>query len=183
LFGGWQMSGIFNAASGNPFSVRSSGTNAPDLNRSTGRQRPDLLPGRNNANIVSGTSAGCQGPGGGTIYSPGQKLGGPDLYFDPCAFVLPPPGYYGNAGRNILIGPGLSTVDVSLQKTIALGFSEEGRLEFRAECFNLLNRANFGSPSEMVLNPSNRTYIAGAGLITTTTTSSRQMQFGIKVIF
>jgi hypothetical protein len=113
----------------------------------------------------------------------GQKLGTPDLYFDPCAFELPPAGFYGNAGRNILIGPGLLNFDLSLQKSTALAFSEASRLEFRADFFNLFNHANFGSPSEAVLNPANRRYIAGSGLIIRTTTTARQLQFGLRMTF
>ncbi len=176
---GWQLSTIFSAASGTPFSERVSGRNAPDLSRSTGGQRPDPTPSRNNSNTVSGTSSGCQSVKAGTA------LGTPDLYFDPCAFVLPPAGFYGIAGRNTLIGPGYENLDFSLMKSTPLGIKEGSRLEFRAEFFNLLNRANFGLPADalQVLNPTNGQYIAGAGRINNTITPSRQMQFGLKIVF
>jgi outer membrane receptor protein involved in Fe transport len=183
VLGGWQISNVFSAASGIPFSATSSGTNAPDLNRSTGRQRPDLLAGRSNDDIVHGVSAGCTAPGGVVTIAPGTPLGTPDLYFDPCAFFLPPPGYYGNAGRNIMLGPGLLSFDLSLQKTFPLSLREGTQLEFRGDLFNLFNHANFGSPSEAVLNPTNRRYIAGSGLITKTVTSARQLQLGLRLTF
>jgi outer membrane receptor protein involved in Fe transport len=176
---GWQLSTIFSAATGTPFSERVSGRNAPDLSRTTGSQRPDPILSRDNSNTVSGTSTGCGGVKSGT------PLGTPDLYFDPCAFVLPPAGFYGIAGRNTLIGPGYENLDFSLLKSTPLGIKEGSRLEFRAEFFNLLNRANFALPgsSLQVLNPTNGQYIAGAGRINSTITPSRQMQFGMKIIF
>ncbi|OFW32630.1 MAG: hypothetical protein A3J28_03740 [Acidobacteria bacterium RIFCSPLOWO2_12_FULL_60_22] len=62
--------------------------------------------------------------------------------------------------------------------------SQGGRLDFWAEFFNLFNRANFAVPTSLqVLNPANRQYIAGAGRISKTVTSARQMQFGLKLIF
>ncbi len=184
VFGNWQLSTIFSAASGIPFSAQEAGTgNAPDLNRSNGVQRPDLILGRNNSNITSGTTAGCTGPGGVVSIPAGQKLGTPDLYFDPCAFQLAPPGFYGNSGRNIMIGPGLFNLDFSLQKSIPLRIREASRLEFRADFFNIFNHANFGSPSRSVLNVANRRYVAGSGLITTTTTTSRQLQFSLRIVF
>jgi len=177
IFGGWQISEIFTAASGLPLNPLVTGSNAPDLARTTGRQRPDLILGRSNGNIVSGTTAGCPG----TLA--GQKLGKPNLYFDPCAFVLPPVGFYGNLGRNTLIGPGLLDFDFSLDKNTRVHLTEAGRLEFRADFFNIFNRPNFGKPAVNVLNATTRQPVAGPGLITSTTTSSRQLQFSLKLIF
>lgn len=137
-------------------------------------------------------SGGRQIPYNGTSgIKPGQTLGTPSLYFDPCAFVLPPTpagflagsGFYGNAGRNILIGPGLVNFDISLHKSTPLGFREGSRMEFHADFFNLFNRANFAVPAFSVLNPANQQYISGVGQITKTVTSSRQLQFGLKLIF
>jgi hypothetical protein len=160
---GWQLSNIFTVSSGTPFSANVSGRNAPDLSSDVGRQRPDLVAGRNSSNIVTGN---------------------PNQYFDPTAFFLPPAGYYGNAGRNVMTGPGFVNFDLSLFKSTPLSVREGARLEFRAEMFNLFNRANFGIPSSLqVLNGSTRAYIGGAGKITSTVGSSRQLQFGLKLIF
>jgi hypothetical protein len=77
-------------------------------------QRPDLAPG----------------------HSINPILGGPNKYFDPAAFALPAPGYYGTPGRNTLIGPGLIALDLAANKTFRL---REGlNLQFRTEVFNSL---------------------------------------------
>jgi hypothetical protein len=200
LLGGWQVSSIFSASDGVPFASLISGRNAPDQSRSTGRGRPDLVAGRNNSNITSGSTAGCTlvsgvpGPYNSSpslatsSVAPGQKLGTPELYFDPCAFSLPPAGFYGNEGRNIMIGPGLVNFDVSLLKSIPLRLGEGTRLEFRADAFNLFNRTQFSIPSTAqvtVLNPAaaSRSFIAGAGKISTTANPPRNLQFGLKVTF
>ena len=185
VINGWQLANIFTASSGTPFTVKVAGFNAPDLGQIPGIQHPDLVPGRNNGNIVSGIAAHC--PSGHA----GQKLGTPNLYFDPCAFDLPPApagfprasSFYGNAGRNILIGPGLVDFDIGLHKSIPLGIAKESRLEFKADLFNLFNRANFGLPAATVLNAINHEYVPGAGQITSTVTGARQLQFGLRLIF
>ena len=163
LLGGWQVAGVFSAAGGQPFSPSITGYNAPDLARTAGRQRPDLANGRVAADITH--------PG-----NPGQ-------YFDPTAFLLAPPGFYGNAGRNIMIGPGLIDFDFSLDKNIRLHLSEASGLEFRADFFNIFNHPNFGKPATDVLNATSRLPIASAGLITSTSNAARQMQFSLKLFF
>jgi hypothetical protein len=59
--------------------------------------------------------------------------------------------------------------------------AEQIRLQFRAEFFNTFNRSNFGTPNPTVF--SGTTVSASAGLITTTATTSRQIQFGLKLVF
>src|SRR5262249_16464310 len=100
LVDGWQLSTIFSASGGTPFSPRVSGRNAQDQSRSTGGQRPDVLAGKTSSDMTSGTTAGCTA--GTSRVDAGQKLGTPDLYFDPCAFFLPAAGFYGNSGRNLV---------------------------------------------------------------------------------
>ena len=93
----------------------------------------------------------------------------------------------GNAGRNILTGPGLTELDFSLFKNNYISrISERFNIQFRAELFNILNHANFAPPA----SPNNTDIFDGtgtlsptAGLLTRTTTSSRQIQFAVKVIF
>lgn len=139
------------------------GLNAPNLSETTGTQRPNPVPGRTYNSII---------------------LGNPSRYFDSTAFVLPPPLFYGTLGRNTLIGPGFASMDVSLFKSTHLPIREATRLEFRADFFNLLNRANFAVPSStQVINSSNGQFIAGAGKMTSTVGTSRQLQFGLKLIF
>jgi hypothetical protein len=112
-------------------------------------------------------------------------LGKPSQWFNPNAFLAPPAnsGFYGNLGRNTLIGPGLATWDFSAFKTTTL--HERLALQFRAEIFNLLNRANFNTPNLITFTSSSTgTKISGtAGAITSTSTTSRQIQFGLKMIW
>jgi hypothetical protein len=112
-------------------------------------------------------------------------LGKPSQWFNPNAFLAPPAnsGFYGNLGRDTLIGPGLATSDFSALKTTKV--SERLALQFRAEFFNLLNRANFNTPNLITFTSSaTGTKTSGtAGAITSTSTTSRQVQFGLKVIW
>jgi hypothetical protein len=92
---------------------------------------------------------------------------------------------FGNAGRNSLIGPGLLDFDTSLFKNFGLPrISESAKLQLRAEFFNVLNHTNFQSPldNNYLLNQDG-TPVSGAGTIDATTTDSREIQFGMKVIF
>jgi hypothetical protein len=82
-------------------------------------------------------------------------------------------------GRGALIGPGLADLDMSLFKNFPL--TERASLQFRSEFFNVLNHANFASPNTTVF--ANGAVSASAGLITSTVTTSRQIQFGLKLIF
>ena len=107
--------------------------------------------------------------------------GNPNQWFNPAAFLAPPAnsGFYGNLGRNTLIGPGLATWDFSTVKDTRL--KERLTLQFRAEIFNLLNRANFNTPNLIVFTPSGVSGTAGA--ITSTSTTARQVQFALKLLW
>jgi len=108
-------------------------------------------------------------------------------------FRLGPVGSLGNAARGLLRGPGLSTWDLSLNKDTAMPFLGEGaKLQFRAEIFNLLNHANFAlSNATGRMFAGTLTDPAGAseaplvnvGRITATSTSSRQIQLALKLLF
>ena len=158
-------SGILALQSGYPFTPNLSANRSRSQVAGAQADRPDLAPGRNNDNII---------------------LGGPDRYFDPSAFTIPAAGFLGTAGRNILRGPGFANLDASLTKDAALGFlGESGKLEFRAEFFNILNRANFFGPDRVVYagradveNP-----LPTVGRITRTVSTARQIQFALKVRF
>ncbi len=111
-------------------------------------------------------------------------LGTPAKWFNPSAFLAPSntaanAGFYGNLGRNTLIGPGLATWDFSVLKDTRI--REQLNLQFRAEIFNLLNRANFNQPNAVVFTPSGVS--PTAGVITSTSTTSRQVQFGLKLLW
>jgi hypothetical protein len=106
-------------------------------------------------------------------------LGRPNEWFNPNAFVLPTPGTYGDLGRGTYTGPGLAEVDLSAFKDTRI--VERANLQFRAEFFNIFNRANFDTPNAVVFQGTS--YSGSAGLITATATTSRQIQFGLKLIF
>jgi hypothetical protein len=108
-------------------------------------------------------------------------LGNPHQWFNPAAFLAPPngSGFYGNLGRDTLIGPGLATWDLSFMKDTRI--QERLSLQFRAELFNLLNRANFNTPNAIVFTPTGVS--PTAGVITATSTTSRQVQFGLKLLW
>ena len=116
-------------------------------------------------------------------------LGNPSEWFNPNAFIAPPSnsGFYGNVGRDSYIGPGLATWDFSVFKDTRV--NERMNVEFRAEIFNLLNRANFNTPNlitYVLQAPPNTTVpelSPTAGTITSTSTASRQVQFGLKLLW
>jgi len=115
--------------------------------------------------------------------------GNPNQWFNPNAFLPVPTnsGFFGNLGRNTLTGPGVATWDFSAVKDIPL--KERLNLQFRAEIFNLLNRANFNTPNLIVFTPTSLvspTVInpsGTAGAISSTSTTSRQVQFALKLLF
>ena len=108
-------------------------------------------------------------------------LGNPNQWFNPAAFLAPPnnSGFYGNLGRDTFSGPGLATWDLSFTKDTAI--RESLRLQFRAELFNILNRANFNTPNAVVFTPSGVS--PTAGVITSTSTTSREIQLGLKILW
>ncbi len=112
-------------------------------------------------------------------FSGATVTGNPTQWFKPAAFALPVAGTNGNLGRGTLTGPGLADVDFSLFKSTRV--TEKTNLQFRAEFFNILNRSNFGTPNTTVFSGANIS--PSAGLITTTATSPRQIQLGLKLIF
>jgi hypothetical protein len=163
FIGGWALSGIVTVQSGNPFTPGIQGNWSGNRNVREGMERPNLLSGFNASNII---------------------LGGPDQYFDPKAFALPTRGTFGNMGRNVLIGPGISTVDLSFTKRFPLGLlGDGGRLQLQADFFNILNHANFNLPSRVVFAGVSPTEspLSTAGRISSTTTSSRQLQLGLRL--
>lgn len=105
----------------------------------------------------------------------------PNRWFNPQAFLAPVTGTFGNVRRDSLVGPGLTNVDFSAVKKTHL--SEGVSLEFRAEFFNLFNHSNFLTPNPVVYSSSGSGISPTAGVITATSTSSRQIQFGAKIQF
>jgi hypothetical protein len=142
--------------------------------------RASLVAGRNAGNITSGTTAGCTL---GTTTIAAGPVGIPTRWFDPCAFILQPAGFLGNSPRNFISGPGLADLDFSIVKDTALRFlGEAGSLQFRTEVFNSMNRANFALPQSSTVF-SGGSLVSAAGVITRTISPSRQIQFGLKIMF
>jgi len=110
-------------------------------------------------------------------------LGRASQWFNPAAFLAPPnnSGFWGNAGRSIIPGPSLATWDFSVIKDTTL--TERFRFQFRAEFFNLLNRANFNTPNLVVFTPGSAAPSPTAGAITSTSTTARQLQFALKLLW
>lgn len=179
IIGGWQANLIVTARAGLPFDIQS-GYVSSGLGRSRSRSRsppgdrPDVAPGFSN-NPAQGTTAGCAG------VAPGRQLGTPTLYFDPCAFVLPAAGTFGNLGKNKLIGPRLFELDYSMKKQFDI--NERVNLQFRAEFFNILNHPNFGNVSITVFAGGTGARNGSAGQILNTATDPRQMQFALRLSF
>jgi hypothetical protein len=114
-------------------------------------------------------------------------VGNPGEWFNPAAFLTEAnnSGFYGNLGRDTLLGPGLASWDFSVVKETAI--SEAMHLQFRAEIFNLTDRANFNTPNLIVAilpaGSNNPQANPAAGQITSTSTSSRQVQFALKFLW
>lgn len=102
-------------------------------------------------------------------------------WFNPAAFLAPPSGsgFYGNLGRDSLSGPGVTEWDYSMFKDTTL--HERMKLQLRAEFFNILNHSNFNTPNLVVFTPSGVS--PTAGVITSTSTTSRQLQFAAKLLW
>lgn len=160
---GWHMGGIYQVSSGLPFTPIIGG-DPLGLKTSNPFDFPDRT--------FVGDCASAVNPGN------------PVHYIDTRCFSFPTPTTrMGNAGRNSLIGPGLSNFDLSLIKNNQIKqISESFNIQFRAEFFNVLNQSNFSPPlANNTLLSANGAAVTTAGLITSTSTSSRQLQFALKM--
>ena len=188
ILGGWETGGIFTASTGTPMTVLMAGN--PTGQGGTPYPLPDRLWG-----------PGCEGnpvnPGNPNdflklnCFSPPVAPASFAAVCQPAAAsvaaVIPNTcmNLFGNAGRNPIIGPGLAEFDFSLFKNIPVRrISENFNVQFRAEFFNIFNRANFQSPidNETIFN-ANGTPVSGAGAIDATVTTSRQIQFALKLLW
>jgi hypothetical protein len=146
LVSGWSIAPIYTIQSGFPFSPTTSNNTA---NIESGVLRP---------NVIGSTAA------------PNQSY---LAWFNTGAFAQPSPYQFGNAGRNILIGPGMKDLDLALIKDTRV--KESLSVQLRAEFFNTFNNVNFGTPNAN-LRATNFGIISSAG-------PSREIQFGLKVLF
>jgi hypothetical protein len=145
LLHGWQISGISSFQAGNPLTIALSGD-------------------------LAGTGGGGQRP---NVISPVEKLGALNAWFTKNSFAEPARGTFGNAGRSIVTGPGISNWDVSFSKRTDL--KENVMLQFRAEFFNLFNHAQWSSVGT--------TYGTATFGQVTAARDPRITQFGLRLIF
>lgn len=151
---GWQTFGILTLQSGRPFTVALQ-TEFDNSNTGIGtlgfgsNDRPNLVA---DASLDNRT---------------------PQRWFNTSAFAIPNYGSFGNAGRNILEGPGLATWNASVLKDTRL--SESATLQFRVEAFNLLNRTNFNLPDLFVGTPTFGRILSAQ--------NPRHVQLGLKLLF
>jgi len=160
LVEGWQLSGIMSRTTGYPLLLTTGSDRALVGGSATGNQRPSLVSGFTADSIVQN-----------------NRL----QWYNPNAFVLQPEGTPGNLGRGVIRGPKLFNLDFSVLKDTKI--REQVTLQFRAEFFNILNHENFAAPNLNIfagtaINPT-------AGLITATNpgTTSRQIQFALRLSF
>jgi Carboxypeptidase regulatory-like domain/TonB dependent receptor len=215
VLGGWFMSSIVSIQSGQPFSplIVNNRSNSGVAQAQQG-DRPNI----NTPALLAAypcTSQPGQPPAGSNpcayqpiVYDPNTVItGDPNQWFNPAMFSLPPNcegpgltncsknvGQLGTAGRNILSGPPERDWDFSLVKDTKLGFlGEGGRLEFRAEFFNVLNHTNFsgdrlntnvfsGKPKD--LTPFSEPISQGSGQVRRQLQDNqRQIQFALRLEF
>ncbi len=206
LVDGWWMGNIVSLQTGLPFTPILANNRSNSGNLSTMADRVDI-----NSQTIARETILTNAEGGAYIaatnfipYNPKTVItGNPNQWFNPNMFHLQPMvpcpnnaaltcGTLGDTARGILRGPGLGNWDFSLVKDTAVSLlGEQGSVEFRAEIFNILNHTNFGMPASAtvfngatpVLGAYQQAPLAGAGQITTTVTTSRQIQFVLKLIF
>jgi len=154
ILGGWQTFGIVTLQSGRPFTVA-------------------LLPEIDNSNTGRSTLGFGANDRPNVIGNAKLSHRSPDQWFNTSAFAFPAFGSFGNAGRNILDGPGFQNVNLSLMKTTSL--KEGVDLQFRAEAFNVFNHPNFDLPDNFLGSPTFGRILSAQ--------SPRHIQFGLKLLF
>jgi hypothetical protein len=183
--GGWEFGGVIVASTGSPFTVLMTGD-------SLGQNSTDPFA---YASRVAGP--GCGNPVTGNVngyinvncFSPPVAPASFAAVCQPAVGATIPNtcmNLFGNGGRNTVVGPGLLNVDFSTFKNNYIPrISETFNIQFRAEFFNILNHPNFQSPVKhnAIFNTDGSPVGSGAGAINSTTTTSRQIQFGLKVIW
>jgi hypothetical protein len=175
LLGGWQVSGVASVHSGLPFTPVLDFDNA-DVQSLLTAERPDLV-----GNPYTG------------VCSNGAGVGTPSCWFNPSAFAVQPAGEFGNAGRNIVRGPGFAQFDESLHKDFTI--TDRGKLTVGVEAYNLFNHPNFGVPSntqsplalggngDAVFKNAAGNFADNAGQILTTVGTGRQIQLAGRFTF
>lgn len=149
----WQLSTIYQAQSGFPFTISVFGDSA-------------------NTGTVLGENSVRANYTGVNVFGPGTHTA--EQWFSPLAFSAPAPYTFGNVGRNTVYGPGMQTLDFALGRSFPL--AETTRLQVRLEAFNGLNKVNLGTPNRFVNT-------AQFGTITESSTPGRQLQLSARLSF
>jgi hypothetical protein len=191
--GGWWLGSLINWQSGFYFTPMTSGwiSNSSHLNGSNANGTTDhasLNTVAFTGPIYTGASVGVLTKGTAEAFVPYNSAtvitGNPQQWYNPLMFNAGTTGFLGTAGRDILEGPHMSDVDLSINKDTPLHMlGEQGALQFRAEFFNILNHANFGIPNGTALSGTTNNVSSTAGQITYTVTTARQIQLSLKVVF
>ena len=208
---GWWVATIWSAQTGFPFTPLLGTNRSQSKNRLTEADRPNLATAADAAACpaISATCKFVPVP----FNSKKAITHNPVQWFNPNMYVLAPMvtapggttictaatcsapgskyGTLGNASRGVLRGPGLQNVDFSINKETPAPFlGEAGNVEFRAEFFNILNHPNFNMPNGTVLTggvndygPYSEAPSSSLGAITSTATTSRQIQFALRFTF
>ncbi|MCU1327242.1 MAG: Outer rane receptor for ferrienterochelin and colicin [Bryobacterales bacterium] len=157
--GGWRLTGINTATSGQPVNISYGPPTAFQVN-TVSTYRPNYV--------------------GGSLYSDTRD---PAAYLNKAAYSAPsaatpndPSNPFGNLGRNVVSTPAIFNFDLGAHKEFPVPIREDMRVEFRAEMFNLFNRTNLGAPSANVL-------AGNFGAITSLSSPARQIQFALKLVF
>jgi hypothetical protein len=175
LLNGWEWTGIFQASAGEPFTPLISG-DPLNLHSNDVFAFPDRL-----------TGTGCSGNPVKSVTPFNRQYVKLNCFafppFDPVTGLT----RLGNASRNSIIGPNLDSFDTSLIKNTRIPkISESFNFQFRAELFNIFNRVNYATPPKagtQLFNGSGAALATGGVLVGPTASSSRQAQFGVKILF
>ena len=149
----WQLSAIYQAQSGLPFTVSVFGDTA-------------------NTGTVLGENPDRANYNGQPVFTDTTNTAG--KWFNTAAFTAPAPYTYGNSGRNTVYGPGLQTADIAVVRNFAV--TDKSSFQLRVEAFNALNKVNLGTPNRFVNTPQ-------FGTITSTDGPGRQIQFSARLSF
>jgi hypothetical protein len=165
LIEGWEVGSVLTVQSGPPFTPVVSGdiSGADEINNATVQADTDR------PNVAS------------NVFYPSKQT--PQQWVNASAFSIPGNFTFGNAGRNILRGPGLGSCDFTIHRDFRLG--EASRLEFRAEMFNIFNRPNFDIPQRNLATSSFgqifNTVQPVAGLASGGPGEPRELQLGLRL--
>jgi hypothetical protein len=200
LIAGWALSGIFTYHTGVPMNITTGFADAYPNTSGAGSNRPNYTPNAPNCNGNPYNTTPTASPAGTTLAATGGVY-----WVNPNCFSATPIGEFGNTPRNFLHGPNFRDLDFSILKNTKI--TERFNVQFRAEFFNIMNNVNFGQPGGALFTPvlsksgptqglinivgatstspglPQTSVSSSAGKVTVTSGTSRQIQFGVKLVF